>query len=64
MTVEHVVALANGGTNEPENLRTAHRSCNSSKGARTGAEPRRRGLRRTMWRRKLKSKIPPDADVF
>lgn len=31
--VDHVVALANGGTNDADNRRLAHRSCNLWKGA-------------------------------
>ena len=46
-TVEHLVARANGGTDDPENLRIAHRSCNSSKGVRDASDPpRRTGLMR------------------
>ena len=46
-TVEHVVARANGGTDHPDNLRIAHRKCNSSKGARDASDPpRRTGLMR------------------
>jgi 5-methylcytosine-specific restriction endonuclease McrA len=33
LSVDHVVAVANGGGNEDENLQTLCRSCNSSKGA-------------------------------
>ena len=32
-TVDHVLARANGGTHARGNLRAAHRSCNSAKGA-------------------------------
>lgn len=62
MTIEHKIALANGGTNEPENLGPAHGRCNSSKGARVG--PRRKGLRRSPLRAKPKSKIPEGMEVF
>ncbi len=34
VTVDHVVALANGGTHEPDNVQLAHAACNSRKGAR------------------------------
>ena len=34
--VDHVVPLVHGGTSEPGNLRAAHKSCNSSAGARLG----------------------------
>ena len=32
MTLDHVVPLSRGGAHTPENLRPAHRSCNSRKG--------------------------------
>lgn len=31
-TIDHVIPLARGGTNEPSNIVLAHKSCNSSKG--------------------------------
>lgn len=31
--IDHWIALANGGTNHVSNLRLAHRSCNTDKGA-------------------------------
>lgn len=31
-TLDHVVSLADGGSDHPSNLRLAHRSCNSSRG--------------------------------
>ena len=34
LTVDHITAIANGGTNEPDNLQTLCQSCNSRKGAR------------------------------
>jgi 5-methylcytosine-specific restriction endonuclease McrA len=34
LTIDHVVALAAGGDDSSDNLRPAHRSCNSKKGAR------------------------------
>lgn len=34
LTVDHIIALDNGGTNEPENLQTLCRNCNSRKGNR------------------------------
>ena len=33
MTLDHVVPLARGGAHTPDNLRPAHRSCNSCKGS-------------------------------
>jgi 5-methylcytosine-specific restriction enzyme A len=33
-TADHVVAKARGGSDDPSNLRAAHRACNSAKGAR------------------------------
>ena len=33
-TLDHIIARADGGTDELENLRPAHRSCNSSRGRR------------------------------
>ncbi len=33
-TKDHVRPLSKGGTNDPSNLRPAHRACNSRKGAR------------------------------
>jgi 5-methylcytosine-specific restriction endonuclease McrA len=35
LTVDHIVALAYGGTDDPSNLRVCHRSFNSSKGSRS-----------------------------
>lgn len=32
LTVDHIVAVANGGTDDPDNLQTLCRPCNSSKG--------------------------------
>lgn len=37
-TIDHVVPLAQGGTHEPANCRTAHFICNAQKGARGGGE--------------------------
>jgi len=34
LTIDHVHAVSLGGSNDPSNLRTLCRSCNSSKGAR------------------------------
>lgn len=41
LSVDHVVAVVNGGGNDDENLQTLCRSCNSSKGAKAfdGTEP-------------------------
>lgn len=30
--VDHIVAVVNGGTDDPSNLRAAHGACNLSKG--------------------------------
>lgn len=35
LTVDHIIAVKNGGTNEIDNLTILCRSCNSSKGTRT-----------------------------
>ena len=35
LTCDHIIPLARGGTNDNENLATACRSCNSSKGKKT-----------------------------
>jgi 5-methylcytosine-specific restriction endonuclease McrA len=35
LTVDHIVPLADGGTDDPSNLRVCHRSFNSSKGSRS-----------------------------
>jgi len=61
LSIEHVIALANGGTNHPDNLRAACRGCNSRKGARTVA--RRKGLRRSPLKAKPRVRPLPD-DVF
>ena len=37
-TIDHVIPLADGGTHEPANCRTAHFMCNSVKGNRGGGE--------------------------
>lgn len=37
-TIDHVIPLADGGTHEPLNCRTAHFLCNSMKGAHGGGE--------------------------
>jgi hypothetical protein len=34
LTLDHILAISNGGTHAPENLRVLCRSCNSRKGAR------------------------------
>lgn len=61
-SIEHGVPLSKGGADDETNQFLAHRSCNSKKGSRTG--PRKKGLRRRMWKREPKSKIPEGADVF
>lgn len=35
LTIDHVIPVAQGGTNDPENLATACQDCNGGKGART-----------------------------
>jgi 5-methylcytosine-specific restriction endonuclease McrA len=37
-TIDHVVPITRGGTNELSNLRLAHHRCNSAKGNRAGNE--------------------------
>jgi 5-methylcytosine-specific restriction endonuclease McrA len=32
-TRDHVIPISHGGTNHPANIRVAHRSCNSKRGA-------------------------------
>lgn len=59
--VEHRTPLADGGTNEIENLGVAHPKCNSKKGDRVG--PRKKGLRRTPFRRKPRAHSLPE-DCF
>ena len=54
------VPLSNGGRDDLSNAGLAHLRRNSRKGSKTG--PKRKGLRRTMWRRKPKKReIPSDA---
>jgi 5-methylcytosine-specific restriction endonuclease McrA len=55
-SLEHVVPLSAGGAHTEENLRLAHRTCNSKKGARQA--PRRKGLRRTAFKPKARPKPP------
>lgn len=33
-TIDHIIPLSKGGTHEPDNVQTAHKGCNSSKGNR------------------------------
>lgn len=40
-TVDHVVPLSRGGTNSLDNLRPAHRKCNSARGVRDVSEEER-----------------------
>ena len=42
LTLDHVLPVALGGTTTRDNVRAAHRSCNSRRGARLGAVLRRR----------------------
>lgn len=42
LTLDHIIPQSRGGSHEPENLATCCSSCNSSKGARTPDEWRRR----------------------
>jgi len=43
LTCDHIVPLVRGGSNDADNLTTACRSCNSSKGAKLVSEWRGRG---------------------
>lgn len=62
-SIEHPVPLSKGGVDDETNQTYAHARCNSKKGNRT--KPKRKGLRRSMWRPKIKSKIPEGSpDVF
>jgi 5-methylcytosine-specific restriction endonuclease McrA len=47
-TFDHVIALAEGGTDDEDNVRLAHRGCNSKKGddPLVGPKPKRPGVRR------------------
>jgi 5-methylcytosine-specific restriction endonuclease McrA len=46
-TLDHVVPVTRGGGNEPDNLRPAHRRCNTLKGA--GPPPPRPRPRSRSW---------------
>lgn len=59
-SMEHVVALANGGLHTLENVRLAHGDCNSEKGTRVG--PRKKGLRRTRFKPKERPALPTHTD--
>lgn len=61
-SVEHRIPLSKHGKDEPSNQQLAHAGCNSEKGARTA--PRKKGLRRRLWRRTPKPKPPIPDDVF
>ena len=37
-TADHIIPIFQGGTNDIENLRPAHRACNSAKGSRDQAK--------------------------
>ncbi len=45
-SVDHIYARVDGGTDDPANLRAAHRKCNSSKGRHTGVLKERRQKRK------------------
>jgi len=47
-TLDHVVPVSRGGTNDPANLRPAHRGCNSDRGNRA-PRPRRPAPRSRAW---------------
>lgn len=54
-SIEHIVPLAEGGTDTPDNQAISHARCNAKKGARADG-PKRKGLqRRTPIRRKRKT---------
>jgi 5-methylcytosine-specific restriction endonuclease McrA len=55
-SLEHEIALANGGAHTLENVKLAHKSCNSAKGDRVG--PRKKGLRRTAFKRRDPEPLP------
>ena len=55
-SLEHVVALVNGGAHTLENVKLAHGRCNSEKGKRVGAK--KRGLRRTGFKPKAREPLP------
>lgn len=70
-TIDHVVPVALGGSDHPDNLRPAHTSCNSSKGARS--YPKWAEENANMWipthepvslkERRAKAKAERKADV-
>lgn len=47
--IDHVVALANGGTDTLDNLVPAHRQCNRAKGAKQGWRPGVRFVTSRNW---------------
>jgi 5-methylcytosine-specific restriction endonuclease McrA len=49
-SADHVIPLADGGSNYPSNLRTAHRHCNYAKNARRSSELRDRAPHTTPSR--------------
>jgi 5-methylcytosine-specific restriction endonuclease McrA len=49
-SADHVVALADGGSNFPSNLRASHRTCNYAKNARRSSELRDRAPHTTPSR--------------
>lgn len=58
-TVGHIIALAEGGTDEIENLRPEHHSCNTSAGARLGLQlAAQRGLPSNVGKRREELSTP------
>jgi 5-methylcytosine-specific restriction endonuclease McrA len=61
-SLDHVIPLSEGGSHTEENVRLAHKRCNSKKGAKTG--PKKKGLRRRSFKPKPKPKPPDDPEMF
>lgn len=59
-SLDHVVALANGGSHTLANVKLAHKRCNSKKGDRVG--PRKKGLRRTGFKPRPRPALPTHDD--
>jgi len=61
LTADHVVPVVLGGATVRENLRAAHRSCNSRRGARLGAALRRRGWAPIAGERRWTARLRDDS---